>query len=117
MCIYSENEKESGSNLATEVDMQGGPRDRGKALASEKGRRQGLIRVRFLSSSMVERQKTLRACSRVLPTLLLVHPIVLLRFCASCGELCKSFATLMPLKILLRGFEAKQRGNNPCMQL
>lgn len=37
VCIYSENEKESVSNLATEVNMQGGPRDPDKALASEKG--------------------------------------------------------------------------------
>lgn len=58
VCIYSENEKESGSNLVTEVDIQGGPRDRAKALASEKGGRQGPLRV-SCPPSMAERQEAL----------------------------------------------------------
>lgn len=58
-CIYSKNEKESGSNLVTEVGMQGRPRDRAKALASEKGGLQGPLWVSFPPSMVAERQETL----------------------------------------------------------
>lgn len=57
ICIYSENEKESESNLVTEVDMQGGPRDLAKALTSERGEWQGPFRVSF--PLMTERQGSL----------------------------------------------------------
>lgn len=57
VCIYSKNEKESGSNLVTEVGMQSRPRDRAKALASEKGGLQGPLWVSF-PPSMAERQET-----------------------------------------------------------
>lgn len=45
VCICRENEKERGSNLATEADVQVGPRNIAKALASEESGRQGPIRV------------------------------------------------------------------------
>lgn len=58
VCVHNENEKESGSNLVTEVDIQSGPRDRTKALSSEKGGLQGPLRV-SCPPSMAERQETL----------------------------------------------------------
>lgn len=76
VCIYSENEKESGSNLVTEVDMDGGPRDHVKALATEKGRHQGPFRVRF--PSRLKKEEGLRASLRAhAAMLLLTHPVAL----------------------------------------